>query len=415
MNRAAILSLHSSPLAPVGRANVGGMQVYVRRLAEELRNLGILVDVFTRRTDSEAPEVQPISDGVRVIQLEGGPARPLPKSVVPLHIPAMTAAFRSFVSRERVRYDILHSHYWISGLVALRCQHEIRAPVIHMFHTLSKVKEMYNGGQDPRDSALRVDGERCVIISADAVVGATAGEREQMERLYGASPLAFSVIPPGVDLDQFAPLDRGASRRALGLDGERIVLFVGRPDRIKGLDTLLHAFADLEPELRREAKLVVVGDPDTEQMTRQGRYQRMARSLVLEDVVEFHGIVPHDQLPVYYSAADLCTIPSAYESFGMVAIEAMACQTPVVAFGVGGPAVTVTDGQTGFLARAGDRSDFTAKLRLALRSHDLVHMGRRARMSVRPYEWSSVVARTVDEYDRVLHESLLCCRASGGC
>ena len=415
MQRVAILSLHSSPLAALGRANVGGMQVYVRRLAEELSRLGIAVDVFTRRADAKAPEVQPIGDGARVVHLEGGPAKPLPKSVLPLHIPAMTASLHSFVSRERLRYDVLHSHYWISGLVALRCQDELQAPVVHMFHTLSKVKEFYNGGQDPSDSALRFDGERFVIVSADAVVGATEGEREQMERLYGVSPLSFSVVPPGVDLDLFAPLDRDVSRRTLGLDGERILLFVGRPDRIKGLDVLLHAFADLEAELRRGTKLVVVGDRDTEQEMRKGRYQAMVRNLALDGAVEFHGIVPHDRLPIYYSAADICTVPSAYESFGMVAVEAMACQTPVVAFGVGGPAATVTDGQTGFLAKAGDRTDFAAKLRQALSSHDLVHMGRRARMSVRKYEWSSVVARTIDQYDRALHASLLCSRASGGC
>ncbi len=414
VNRLALLSLHSSPLAPIGSAYAGGMNVYVRRMADELSRRGIRVDVFTRRTDRRAPEIVRTKDGARIIHLEGGPPRELPKSVLPLHIPALAASFRAFMERERLCYDALHTHYWLSGLVGLRCRHVADAPIIHMFHTLSKVKEFYTGRPDPTDSALRFDGERAVIAGADIVVGATEMEREQMERLYGCTPASFAVIPLGVDLDLFRPRERQECRHLLNIDADRLILFVGRPVHIKGLHILLHAVAALDPSVKCGLKLVVVGDSGREHSQVEPRYRRMVRAFGLQDMVQFRGTVSQEELAHYYSAADICAMPSAYESFGMVAVESMACQTPVVAFAVGGPASTVKDGQTGFLARPGDQLDYTAKLRQALTSPRLLEMGRRARLSVQPYEWSTVVERTLDLYERVATGSLLCYRASSG-
>jgi D-inositol-3-phosphate glycosyltransferase len=414
LNRIALLSLHSSPLAVIGRADAGGMNVYVRRMADELSSIGIHVDVYTRRTDPHAPEVLRTKDGARIVHLDGGPRQELPKSVLPLHIRAMAASFRSFVERERLCYDVLHTHYWLSGLVALRCRDVADAPIVHMFHTLSKVKEFYNGGPDPKDSGLRFDGERSVIAGADVVVGATAMEREQMEHFYGRAPRSFSVIPLGVDLDLFRPRDRTECRRSLDISADRVIVFVGRPDSIKGLDTLLLAIGALPSHLQRGLRLIVVGDAGTERALGGARYRRLVRTLGVADAVEFRGIVSQHELAPYYSAADICAVPSAYESFGMVAVESMACQTPVVAFSVGGLAATIRDGHTGFLAAAGDRSGYAAKLAAALSSPALAEMGRRARLSVRPYEWSTIVERTLELYERVTRRSLLCCGLSRG-
>jgi D-inositol-3-phosphate glycosyltransferase len=396
----------------IGSADAGGMNVYVRRMADELSSIGIHVDVYTRRTDPHAPEVIRTKDGARIIHLDGGPRRELPKSVLPLHVRAMAASFRSFVEREQLCYDVLHTHYWLSGLVALRCRDAVDAPIVHMFHTLSKVKEFYNGGPDPKDSGLRSDGERSVIAGADVVVGATEIEREQMERFYGRAPQSFSVIPLGVDLDLFRPRDRQDCRRTLDISADRLIVFVGRPDGIKGLDTLLSAVAALPSHLQLGLKLVVVGDAGSERAKGGAQYRRLVQTLGLAEAVEFRGIVSQHELAHYYSAADICAVPSAYESFGMVAVESMACQTPVVAFSVGGLAATIRDGQTGFLARAGDRAGYAAKLADALASPALVEMGRRARMSVRPYEWSTIVERTLELYDRIMRRSVLCCGVS---
>jgi glycosyltransferase involved in cell wall biosynthesis len=217
-----------------------------------------------------------------------------------------------------------------------------------------------------------------------------------------------------VDLDVFAPRGRDDSRRLLGLNGRHILLYVGRPDGIKGLDLLLRSVAEIAPAADRGLKLVVVGDLDGEGSGPRGHYRRLAHHLGLEEIVEFRGIVPQHQLPLYYSAADLCAVPSTYESFGLVAVESMACQTPVVAFAVGGLADTITDEDTGFLAPPGNRAAFSRQLSRALESKRLKEMGRRGRLSVRQYAWSNVVSRTLALYERVLEESRFFYRASCG-
>lgn len=393
--------MHSSPLATVGSTDVGGMNVHVRRMADELSRRGVRVDVFTRRTDAVAPTIIRTKDGARIVQLSAGPCHAIPKSVLPLHIPSMTAAFLEFTKKEGLCYDLLHSHYWISGLVALRTRAHVDAPIVHMFHTLSKVKELYAGGLNSSDSALRFDGERQVAGSADTVVGATPLERTQLEKLYGVDVRSYSVIPPGVDMTLFSPRDRRDSRRQLGMGAKHVVLFVGRPDRIKGLDLLLHSLRKLDPLVLSRTKLLIVGEAEP---TPRGRYTRLVENLRLGHVVEFRGIVPQCQLPLYYSAADVCAMPSVYESFGMVAIEALACETPVVGFNLGGVATTVRSGHTGFLARPGNADDLALQLGRALESHRLREMGSSGRLSVRKYEWTKIVDRTLDLYDEVVSE-----------
>lgn len=399
IERVALLSVHSSPLARVGSSHAGGMNLYVRRLADDLSRTGLRVDMFTRRTDRSSPEIVTLASGARLIHLSAGPARILPKNVLPLHVPGIVGAMRSFMEREDISYDVLHGHYWLSGLVAARVRDDVRTPIVHMFHTLSKAKEFHLGRPDPSDSALRPDGERCVINSADVIVGATESEKEYIEKLYSRTPARFDVIPPGVDLDHFRPRGKRSSRKALGITGDRVVLFVGRCDRIKGLDHLLYAMADIAPSSHYPLRLVVLGhDGDQRQVA---AYRQMASRLGLDAIVDFRGVVSQEELPLYYSAADVLAMPSAYESFGMAAVEALACQTPVVAFRVGGLAVTIKDGQTGFLAAPGDRSDLTAKLQTALWSEDLEVMGRQARLSAQRYRWENVARRTMTLYQQL--------------
>jgi D-inositol-3-phosphate glycosyltransferase len=384
------------------------MNLYVRRLAEELAGRGIEVDVFTRRTDGETPEIRPLTRAARVIHLSAGPRRRLPKSVLPLHVPAMVAALRAFVHREGATYDVLHSHYWLSGLAAIRyrAQMENPVPVIHMFHTLIKLKEFYLGEPDREDSVLRADGERCMIGRADAIVGATEAEAQEMATLYGRRPARYTVIPPGVDLELFRPLPREESRSALGLDGRRVVLFVGRQDQLKGLETLLRSVAALPAGVRSDTQLVVVGGHASRGHGAVPRTRRLVEDLGLSGLVHFRGRVAQTELPRYYSAADVCAVPSAYESFGMAALEAMACQTPVVAFRVGGLATTVLPGETGFLAQPGSVAAYTAALRAALTSGGLDALGRRARMAAQRYSWRRTTDRTIELYEQLSDECI---------
>jgi D-inositol-3-phosphate glycosyltransferase len=376
------------------------MNIYVRRLADELARQGVEVDMFTRRTSPGAPEVVELPTGPRLIHLRAGPARPLPKSVLPLHIPRVVAAFREFSEAQGLEYDVFHSHYWVSGFVAARCRPNASVPLVQMFHTLSLVKELYHGGSDPHDSALRRDGERCVIGSADAIVGATSEEEGLISDLYGRAPRRFEVIPPGVNLDEFRPLDRASCRQELGIGPGRVILFVGRADKIKGLTMLLSIVAGIRRTTSEPPRLLVVG-AGTNRTTRHALEATAAR-LGIDDRVNILGTVAHEQLPAYYSAADVLAAPSEYESFGMAALEAMACGTPVVAFRVGGLAETVKHGFSGFLAPPGDRETFKRLLERTLCENEAALLGRQARMVADRFGWRHVAARTIELYDDLL-------------
>lgn len=406
LQRVALLSLHSSPIAPLGRSDAGGMNVYVRRLAADLSTRGLAVDVYTRREHGDSPETQTLPGGARLIHLAAGPRRRLPKSVLPMHLPSMVAAFRSFVAREDLEYDLLHTHYWLSGLAGMRylATETRRTPMIHMFHTLARLKEFYLGAPDQADSALRADGERCLIGRSDVIVGATPDELKEMAALYGKSPARYEVIPPGVDLELFRPLPKTASRRELHVDAERVVLFVGRDDKLKGLDILLGAVSKLPEGLKSGLKVLLVGDSGPRGASVAAQRDRMIGRLGLERIVEVRGKVEQHDLPHYYSSADICAVPSAYESFGMVATEAMACQVPVIAFAVGGLATTIADGQTGLLVPRGDPELFAARLRHALAADNLPSMGRRARMAVQRYTWDRTASRTLGLYEDLVAE-----------
>jgi D-inositol-3-phosphate glycosyltransferase len=411
-SRVALLSIHSSPFAPVGTEHSGGMNIYVRRLADELTRQGVEVDLFTRRTSPSAPEIIQLPAGPRLIHLRAGPARPLPKNVLPLHIPRVVAAFREHTEKHDLHYDVLHSHYWLSGFVAARCRPDASVPIVQMFHTLSLVKELYHGGPDPHDSALRPDGERCVIGSADAVVGATAQEEDYISELYRRSPRRFEVIPPGVDLDLFRPLDQKECRKELGIGPGHVVLFVGRADKIKGLNLLLSILSERRIREREPVRLVIVG-AGVNRAERHALEAAVSR-LGLREMVEIRGTMPHEDLPRYYSAADVLAVPSAYESFGMAAVEAMACGTPVVAFRIGGLAETVTHGVSGLLAPPGDRDAFASLLETALAHPKGGKLGRQARLAAYQFSWRNVAARTVSLYDDLLYRHRFACSRVAG-
>jgi D-inositol-3-phosphate glycosyltransferase len=354
-SRLAVLSVHTCPLAALGGKETGGMNVYVREVARALGRLGLDIDVFTRSQDPAIPEVVALGPGARVVHVPAGPARPIARAAVAGHLDAFADGVEAFRKRAGVRYDLVHSHYWLSGLAGLRLAPRWDVPLIHMFHTLGAIKNAVARGSGDTEPAERLDAEIRIAATADRIVASNLVERADLAWHLGADPSRVAVIPCGVDVELFRPRPAGPARARLGLDAEHVLLFVGRLTPIKGLETLLRALAVLRCDGLAAARLtllVVGGTKDDE--AGSGHLRRLAEELGIAGWVDFRGPQPQDALPDYYAAADLCLMPSRYESFGMVALEAMASGVPVIASRAGGLAVTVQDGTTGRLVPEGD-------------------------------------------------------------
>jgi len=401
MRRVAMISYHTSPLAPLGGSDTGGMNVYVRQLSRELGQRGFLVDVFTRRQDASTPEVIEDGENVRVVHLEAGPRRPVDKGRLHQYLDQFEENMIRFASAAGLTYDLLHSHYWLSGRVALRLQERWGLPHVTMFHTLGEVKNRARVTE--HEAPLRIQVEHRLATQADRIVCASQHEKHLLARLYDADPERVAVVPCGVDLDLFRPQDKEAARRALGYRDERIILFVGRIEPLKGIDILINAAAQLGEESDFHV-LIVGGDRRSRQQV--SHLQELASDLGIGERVCFLGAVDHEQLPLYYNAADVCVVPSFYESFGLVALEAMACGTPVVASRVGGLTGTVRDGETGYLISWRCPEPFAERLELLLGNEALRRrFGEAAREVVERYRWANVAEAMVALYRELLGET----------
>jgi D-inositol-3-phosphate glycosyltransferase len=389
LRRVAMLSVHTSPLAQPGAGDGGGMNVYVRSLASNLARAGVLCDVLTRAEHAEQQPVVEVERGFRVVHIGAGPAAPVPKhELLPL-ADAFADATLEFVAVQDQPYDVLHANYWISGAVGHRLKHELDLPLVATFHTLDRVKAEAGVGDDPATRA-RVEGE--IVNCADLMIAATDEERGQLVTLYGAEPDRVEVVPPGVDHGVFALGDEGTARRALDLDASaRVLLFVGRIQPLKGADLAVRCLTELDTDVT----LLVVGGPsgaDGEGELR--RLHELVEELGLHDRVRFVPPQPHERLAVYYQAADVCLVPSRTESFGLVALEAAACGTPVVAADVGGLRSVVDDGHTGFLVEGRKPPDYAAPVDLLLSDRELARaMGASALARSGRYLWSMAAAR----------------------
>jgi D-inositol-3-phosphate glycosyltransferase len=402
--RIAVISAHTSPLATLGGRETGGMNVYVRELSRELGARGYVIDVFTRRTSDEAPEVQPFGPNARVIHLAAGPSATIEKAEIAGHLDEFEASLLAFVEREPegAAYDVVHSHYWMSGVVASHLAARWGVPHAAMFHTLGEVKNRARASE--HEPATRIDAERMIATSADRIVVASQHEKHLLTALYGARPDAISVVPCGVDLDLFAPMDKEFARRRLGIaQTQRIILFVGRIEPLKGIDILISAAAQLHDD-ENFAVLIVGGDARAEAQVEELR--RHAAGLGIDHHITFVGSVPHEALPLYYNAADVCVVPSYYESFGLVAVESMACGTPVVASRVGGLTSTVSDGETGYLVPWRCPEPFAERLELLLDNDELrASFGRAGREAVERFRWANVADAVAGLYEELLAAS----------
>lgn len=351
IGRAAMLVFHSNPLREPGAGDAGGMTVYVREMARALAKRGIEVDIFTRRDNDADAETQ-IFDGVRVVPVEAG-APDLPKEQLAAHLPEFAAKIQAWAARNHRVYDVIHSHYWLSGKAASVLKRSWNVPFVHTFHTLGRVKNAALRDGDLPEPDGRLLGEAKVIADACAIVASTHDERRSLLELYAAHPERIHTIPPGVDHDLFSPGDRTQARARLQLNTPQVLLFVGRLQPLKAADTAIRAFSSLIGlgHLRRgEATLVVVGGPSGPNGAGEpARLTALSIELGIADDVRFVPAQPQENLLHYYRAADVCLVPSHAESFGLVALEAQACGVPVVASRVGGLRTIVQDGATGFL------------------------------------------------------------------
>ncbi len=403
----AMLSYHTCPLASLGGKDTGGMNVYVRDLTLELGRLGIHVDVFTRSQDEHVPHVlHDLGFGNRVVHVPAGPEVPLPKRELAGYIPQFADGVRRFAEEKGIKYDIIHSHYWMSGIAAeTLADLWPAAPILQMFHTLGEMKNRVARSDEEREGVYRLDGERRVLRRADRVIAATLAEQAQLEWLYKADASKITVIPPGVDTCHFYPIPADEARQFIGLAPDaRMILFVGRIEPLKGVGTLIRAVSCLQlKNLCEPVHLAIIGgDPDVapeEMSTEMARIQRMCDELTVGKMVAFLGRREQGTLPYYYSAAEVVVMPSHYESFGMVALEAMACGTPVIASQVGGLAFLVQDGVTGYTVPAEDHDALCDRLTALLGEESLrQRMGRAAAEVARDYDWEKIAKQIVGVY-----------------
>ncbi|MDO8465598.1 MAG: glycosyltransferase [Gallionella sp.] len=413
MLRIAMLSYHTCPLATLGGKDTGGMNVYVRDLTCELGRMGIHVDVFTRSQDEHVPHVvHELGFGNRVVHVPAGPETPKAKSELANYIPEFVEGIKQFAIEKGITYDVIHSHYWMSGLAAEALSDAWGGtPIVHMFHTLGEMKHRVARSVVELAGEDRLIGERQVLGRADRIVVATLAETTQLRFLYRVDQRKLVIIPPGVDTSHFYPIPADEAKQFIGLEPEdRMILFVGRIEPLKGVDTLIQAMSCLDLQgLHRPVDLAIIGgEPNaipedmSDEMT---RLQKLCDELCMGGVVIFLGKRGQDTLPYYYSAAEVLVMPSLYESFGMVALEAMACGTPVIASEVGGLGYLVLDGLTGYTIPDSDPEALCDKLSLLLGDSGLRHqMGTYAAEYAFDYAWKKIAFQIVELYNEVLNK-----------
>lgn len=401
VERAAFISYHACPLAAPGEGKSGGMNVYVRQLACSLGGQGIKVDIFTRDHAECTSDIQEIGANVRVVHLPGGSLE-TPMEALFDTLPEFEQAMLAFQQENRLDYQVIHSHYWLSGWVGRSLALRWQIPQVLTFHTLASIKMQARAGEV--EPLPRQQVERELMASAARIVAFSPHERDAMVRLYQADAGNIELIPCGVDLSLFKPLDQQLARERLGLNGGKVLLYVGRVEPLKGLELLLRTAAQLQT--CEDVRVLVVGGV-TERDKEVDRIRDLARNLDVEDAFEFVGRVDQEELPLYYNAADVCVVPSYYESFGLAALESMACGTPVVATRVGGLSTIIQHGRTGYLKAWRCPEAFANSLEMIISSTRLQEsMGLAARRRAEGMSWDNVAGRIAGLYASLTAESL---------
>jgi len=419
----AVIAAHACPYSEIGSAENGGMSVYVREMAEVLARRHVPTVFFTRKEDPDAPPVVDFEDGNRLVHIPAGPQAPISKDGFFYHLPEFYRGVAQWARDEEIEFRLVNSHYWLSGWAGRRLSQLWGVPWAHMAHTLARVKDRDRPAGAAPEADQRVAVELEIVRSTNRMIVPTAQEVEDLVFLYGADRGCISLVAPGVNTDMFAPTDSAHLRRRLGLGaGEKVILFTGRLERLKGVEILVHALAAiLESRTERDVRLLVLGADSSNGILEAGvhggeraRLEALAVEIGVDDRVDFLGTVPHQDLPAYYSLADVCAVPSYSESFGMVAIEAEACGTPVVASRIGGLRQLVLDGITGITVPSHEPMAWAAALRRVIDdpgARDV--LGTAARRLAQAYSWETsadlvleAYTETESNYRRVAHELL---------
>jgi D-inositol-3-phosphate glycosyltransferase len=400
----AVLSLHTSPLVQPGLGDSGGMNVYVRELVSSLAQAGVRSTVYTRRWADDLADVVDVEPGFRVVHVPAGPSD-LPKERLAEVVDEFTHGVLADL-RAVDDVDAIHANYWLSGIAGHSLKHELDIPLVSTFHTLARVKAETGDAEPQR----RIDAELRVMRCSDAITASCPAEAQQLRRLYGVPADRIQLVPPGVIHAFFSPGDRRGAQRALGLaaDGRPVLLFVGRIQPLKGVDVAIGALAELD---NQQAELVIVGGPSGPDGEAEAiKAHVLAEELGVDDRIHWVAPQPHYRLATYYRAADLCVVPSRSESFGLVALEAAACGTPVVAAAVGGLRTLVENGRTGFLVEDRDPAAFAASIDRVLADHTAaLAMGEAAAAHARGFTWSTTAARLRRLYADLTTRTLVDC------
>ncbi|HUC38290.1 MAG TPA: glycosyltransferase [Acidimicrobiales bacterium] len=430
MRRLAVLSMHTSPLAQPGTGDGGGMNVYVRELSTALARAGVQCDVYTRAWSADLPATVTVEPGLRLHHVPAGELAPMPKERLGEVVEEFTDNVLSLMTSPVAsdtgsgagghvtigggdrRFDAVHANYWLSGLAGHRVKHELDLPLVSTFHTLARVKAELSAEEMRFDEPhRRAEAEATVMACSEIVLASCTVEAEQLAELYEVDPARLRVVPPGVDHAFFGPGDRSQARRALGLPRNvPVLLFVGRIQPLKGADVAVHALAGMEEH--PEARLVIVGGPSgphgEEHMAFIGE---LAGKLGVSERVSFVDPQPHELLSTHYRAADVCIVPSRSESFGLVALEAAACGTPVVASAVGGLSTLVEHGRTGLLVEDPAPAQFAKAVSAVLADRRLAErLSQAAAARAQRYTWASAASLLRATYEELAAERLVACR-----
>lgn len=406
--RIAVVSMHTSPTASLGQNANGGLNVYVREVATAFSERGVATDIFTRRQSSDEPAVEPLADLSRIVYLPAG--RSLDKYSLFHEVPAFAHRIADFAAREGLSYDLLFSHYWLSGEVACLLRPRLASSWAHVAHTLGLVKNRTLADGAAPEPQLRIQVEGEIAQQADLLIASTADEAADLVDLYGADPQRVVVLPPGVDPATFQPIDRADARRKIGYGPGRLLLFVGRLERLKGVEIAIRALALLRDRAHDDVRLLILGE-DAHDGVKDGdesekeRLKALAAAVGVRDRVDFLGSVAHHELPYFYSAADVLVMPSYSESFGLVCLEAQACGRPVVGSDVTGLRSVVRDAVSGYLVADHDPAAYAERIGRLLDDPELAQqMGRRGRLLAQRFSWSRTADRLQALFDLVVSE-----------
>jgi len=396
-----MLSVHSCPLGQLGGRDTGGMNVYIRELSKTLGDKGHTVDIYTRAHDPRDRQVEDLAQNVNLVHIRAGRVEDMAKAAQYKHLSAFTSNLEDFRESNLLQYDLIHSHYWLSGKVGCTLSQMWQVKDVVMYHTVGAVKNNFEIGIT--ETARRLQTEQQIAKNCSRIITATEREKQDISSSYGVASHKIGVVPCGVNLDLFRCINRQDARRLLNLNGGDIVLYVGRIDPLKGINKLIEAIASLNSEYL--IKLIIIGGDDYSRGEIK-RLKHLSNNLGIGDHVDFLGSVPQEQLPLYYNAADLCVTPSYYETFGLVSLEALACGTPVVSTDVGASTSLIKDDLSGFIVGDNQPATLAGKIEQVLKKrlgNDKNSLT--IRNSIEQYNWPIIADRITAQYEEVLRSS----------